>query len=107
MNEKSKNISQYFIVKKQNISVHAITDFTDCLVAGTIGIASAVINDHPLLSSKIPGRIYDRPACADPTPDPEKLLCTSCLKHSLPGGKANHVPATTIYQEKNCNRSYG
>jgi hypothetical protein len=107
MNEKSENISQDFIVKKQNISVHAITNFADCLVAGTIGIASAVTNDHPLINSKIPGRIFDRPACADPTPGQEKLLSTSCRKHSFPGVESQSCPChNNLSKNKNCHGSY-
>lgn len=56
MNEKSSSFSQYFFVLRQRISIDAITCSSDRLVAGTIGAASAVKNDHPLFSSKIPGR---------------------------------------------------
>jgi len=99
MNEKSKNILEYHIVKKQSISVHVISHFNESLVAGIIGIASAVKNDHPFMSSIIPGRIFNRPACTDPTPGQEKLLCTSCREHIFPGVKTNQIPATTIYQK--------
>jgi len=99
MNEKSKNILEYHIVKKQSISVHVISHFNESLVAGIIGIASAVKNDHPFINSIIPGKLVIRPSCADPTPGQELLLSAGYRKHYLPKWKASYLPATTIYQK--------
>lgn len=99
MKEKYNSISQYLIALKQRISIHAIINFADCLVAGIIGAVSAVKNDHPFISSKIPGRILTGLLVLILPRVKNNLIVQAAGNVSYQGGKTNLIPATIICQQ--------
>jgi len=106
MKEKSSSISRYIIVLTQRISINSISCFADHLVAGIIGAAPAVNNDHPLFSSKIPGiTLTGRFVLILPRVQKD-FFAQAAGNVSYQGGKANHVPATQFIRKLTCQVNY-